>query len=191
MTTQITDSISVRKAQAPLRKQYKEDPQSAQIVDSAQTCFPDASDPFHSIVEPMPGCGATLDVGVHRALGGLHDAPTPGDILCASLASCLDSTIRMVSNLLGVELEKLEVKVTGDIDVRGTMMVDKTTPVGFQAMHCIVKLQAAPDSNPRMLTQLQSVAEHCCVVLQTLRSPPEIDTHFEMTAAEFRRAEAG
>ena len=61
----------------------------------------------------MPTTGVRVPVGVHRAVGGLHDAPTPGDLLCAALAACQDSTFRMIANLMNIELEDLTVDVTG------------------------------------------------------------------------------
>lgn len=127
----------------------------------------------------MPGCGATMPVGVHSALGGVHDAPTPGDILCAALAACQDSSVRMVANLLGVQLEFLEVSVSGDVDVRGTMMVDRTVPVGFQAMRCNVQMRVKAGTDPRLVGKLEAAAEQSCVVLQTLRAPPRIETQFD------------
>jgi uncharacterized OsmC-like protein len=169
----------VREAQAPLRARYKTTPETALVVDRAQTCGADASDPYHSMVEPMPGCGATLPVGVHRALGGPHDAPTPGDILCSALAACLDSSIRMVANLLGLELEFLQVCVAGEVDVRGAMMVDRSVPVGFQSMRCDVQMRVTAGTDPRLLDKLRAAAEQSCVVLQTLRAPPRIETQFD------------
>jgi uncharacterized OsmC-like protein len=175
------EKISVSKIQEPLRAQYKTSPETARVIDCVLTKGADASDPFHSAVEPMPGSGATLPVGVHRALGGMHDAPTPGDILCAALAACLDSAVRMVANFLGVELEFLEVKVTADVDVRGAMAVDQKVPVGFQSMRCNVSLRAKDGTKPEHLETLRMGAEHCCIVLQTLRSPPPVETTFEMS----------
>ncbi len=175
------DKISVSKIQAPLRAQYKTSPETALVVDRALTTGADASDPFHSVVEPMPGSGATLPVGVHKAVGGMHDAPTPGDILCAALAACLDSAVRMVANFLGVELEFLEVDVTADVDVRGAMAIDQQVPVGFQSMRCNVRLRAKEGTNPEHLETLRVGAEHCCIVLQTLRNPPPVETTFEMS----------
>jgi uncharacterized OsmC-like protein len=128
----------------------------------------------------MPGCGATIPVGVHSALGGVHDAPTPGDILCAALAACQDSSVRMVANLLGVQLEFLEVSVSGDVDVRGTMMIDRTVPIGFQAMRCNVQMRVKAGTDPRLVAKLEAAAEQSCVVLQTLRAPPRIETQFDI-----------
>jgi hypothetical protein len=105
-------TASVRGNQAPLRTHYQYSPRSAQVIDHARTAGNDPTDPFHSRVEPMPGSGVSIPVGVHRAVGGLHDAPTPGDILCAALAACQDSTLRMVANILGITLEYLSVEVT-------------------------------------------------------------------------------
>ena len=83
--------------QIPLRKRYKAEPEVALVIDRARALGNDPDDPFHSNVMPMPQCGIAVPVGVHRAIGGLHDAPTPGDILCAALAACQDSSVRMVA----------------------------------------------------------------------------------------------
>ena len=175
------EKVNVREIQAPLRAQYRSTPQAARVVDRARTSGAEAADPFHSTVEPMPGCGATLPVGVHRALGGLHDAPTPGDILCAALAACQDSSVRMVANILGIELEYLDVEVTGDVDVRGTMAVDNQVPVGFQAMRCEVKLRARDGTDPKLLERLRVAAQRSCVVQQTLLNPPRVETNFNFS----------
>jgi hypothetical protein len=95
------------------------------VTDCARTTSGDARDPFHAEAWPMPDSGARLPIGVHRAVGGTHDAPTPSDVRCAALAACQDSTVRMIANVMGVELEKLRVEVTGEVDVRGTLMMDR------------------------------------------------------------------
>ena len=172
--------VSVYEIQASLRAQYKASPETALVSDHARTGGSDPRDPFHATVEPMTGCGVTVPVGVHRAVGGPHDAPTPGDILCAALAACQDSAVRMVANMLGVELEFLEVEVTADADVRGAMAMDRQVPVGFQAMRCDVRLRAKEGTSAEVLEKLRVAAERCCVVQQTLRNPPAVQTTFHM-----------
>ena len=171
---------SVFENQTPLRAKYKSEPQAAMVTDHALARGDSPSDPFHSTVRPLPACGAELPVGVHRGVGGLHDAPTPGDILCAALAACQDSTVRLVANLLGIELEFLEVEVTAEVDLRGAMAVERNVPVGFQSMRCNVRLRAKEGTKPELLERLGAAAERCCVVQQTLRNPPPIQTTFEM-----------
>lgn len=178
------NKISVFALQAPLRKKYSAMPASAWVTDRALTSSADNGDPFHAAVEPMTGCGVSVPVSVHAALGGPHDAPTPGDILCAALAACQDSAIRMVANLLGVELTGLRVQVTAGADVRGTLAMDKDVPVGFQAMTCEVEIHAKEGTSAAIIERLKSAAERSCVVLQTLRNPPPIELRFSADVAD-------
>jgi len=170
--------ISVYEAQAALRIQYKETPESAMVTDHAMTGGTDPSDPFHGLVIPMDGGAVSVPIGVHRAVGGPYDAPCPGDMLCAALAACQDSSVRMVANLLGVELIALKVRVKASVDVRGAMGMQKDVPVGFQSITCDIDLKAKEGTPPELLEKLRIAAERCCVVQQTLRHPPSVQTTF-------------
>ncbi|MES2188797.1 MAG: OsmC family protein [Pseudomonadota bacterium] len=169
---------SVFALQSPLRKKYVASPDAALIVDCAVTASTNNLDPFHATVEPMEGCGIKVPVGVHSALGGPHDAPTPGDILCAALAACQDSSIRMVANILGIELQYLQVKVTAEVDVRGALAMSQDVPVGFQQMASAVELRVREGTDVMLIEKLKFAAERSCVVLQTLRNPPSIAVQF-------------
>lgn len=177
----LESQVSVRDAQTPLRSLYTTSPQAAWVTDHARTRGGHPGDPFHSTVEPALGHSVTVPVGVHRAIGGPHDAPTPGDILCAALAACQDSALRMVANLLGVELESVEVEVSGDVDVRGAMAVDRNVPVGFQSIRCNARLRVKDGTSPELIEKLRVNAERCCVVLQTLRAGVPVETGFEVS----------
>lgn len=172
---------TVYAAQKPLKATYRANPSLASVKDHARTCGESPSDPFRSKVEPMDGCGVVVPIGTHAAVGGPHDAPTPGDMLCAALAACQDSAFRMVANLLGVELTSLEVVVTATADVRGAMAMDPSVPVGFQAITCDIHFAVPKGTEPELLAKLQVAAERCCVVQQTLKSPPPVKTSFHAT----------
>ena len=165
-------------AQKPLKASYKTSPEQAVVTDHARTCGNSPTDPFRSRVEPMDGCGVVVPIGTHAAVGGPHDAPTPGDMLCAALAACQDSAVRMVANLLGVELTHLEVRVTATADVRGAMAMDPSVPVGFQAISCDINFSVKEGTAPDLLQKLQVASERCCVVQQTLKAPPRVKTTF-------------
>lgn len=172
------ENVNVRLAQQPLRALYRSTPAAALVTDHARTAGENPGDPYRSVVEPMTGSKVTVPVGVHRGLGGPHDAPTPGDILCGALAACQDSSVRMVANILGVDLESLVVEVSGEVDLRGTMAVDPQVFVGFQAMSCHVRLRAKEGTDPVLLQRLHAAAERSCVVLQTLRRGVSVQTAF-------------
>ena len=174
------NTASVPERQDPLRERYKDAPDEAAITDRARTTGGTDTDPFHGQVVPgSEDHGVTWPFGIHRAVGGHHDAPNPGDVLCAALAVCLDSTIRMIADRLGVTLNLLEVDVAADVDVRGTLLVDRTVPVGFQAMRCHVDIEAVEGTDPKLMQKLLAAAEHSCVVLQTLRSGVPVETSFD------------
>ena len=174
-------SESVKKRQRPLKDNYKETPGDAKITDRAITTGYDLGDPWHGCIKPgSVNHGVKWNFGVHRAVGGYHDAPNPGDILCAALAACLESTIRLIADRMRITLEKLEVEVTADVDVRGTLVVDREVPVGFQSMQCKVDIRATDVTSKEQLQKLLAYAEYSCVNLQTLRKGVKIETHINL-----------
>lgn len=175
MTTRTRASI-VAERQASLRALYAERPQAALTRKSARTTSAEAppTDPFHGDVEVGDGFGASLRFGLDRSIGGLHDAPNPGDLLCAALAACQDGSIRMIANLLGVELAELEVEVTGELDVRGCLGADRDVRVGFEALECRVSLRAKEGTDPKRVETVIAAAERFCVNLDTLRGGIEV-----------------
>ena len=174
--TRARRSSLVGERQAPLRALYAESPHEARTRKTARTTSSEipATDPFHGEVEVGSGYGTSLRYGLDRYIGGLHDAPNPGDLLCAALAACQDGAIRMIANLLQVELTALEVTVTGELDVRGCLGVDPGVRVGFEALDCRVDLAAADGSDPKRLEALVAAAERFCVNLDTLRGGIEV-----------------
>ena len=169
----------VKQRQDPLRERYRTAPDEARIVDGAKTVMHGSEDPFHSTV--VAEHGAPWRVGIHRAVGGYHDLPNPGDILCAALASCFHSTLRIIADRLEIPIADLEVTTRAEVDVRGTLLVDRNVPVGFQQIKCQVRLKPAANVPPEKVKMLQAAAEHSCVVLQTLRNGVPVQTQFDET----------
>ena len=179
MSVSAIDMVTSR--QEPLRRRYREKPEQAQIADHARAANT-SQDPYHGAAVAGDG-EISLDFGIHRAIGGDHDLPNPGDMLCAALAACLDSTLRMIASRMGIVLKVLAVDVRAFADVRGCLMVDRQIPVGFQRIDVDVLIEAEADTDPAQVSRLTSVAERCCVVLQTLRSDIAVETKFRGPAA--------
>jgi uncharacterized OsmC-like protein len=177
----MTDTMKgiVKQRQDPLRERYRTVPDEARITDSAKTIMIGSENPFHSEVVAGEGQGGSWRVGIHRVVGGYHDLPNPGDILCAALASCLHSTLRIIADRLEIPIASLDVSTRAEVDARGTLLVDRNVPVGFQQIKCQVRLKAAANVPPEKVKMLQAAAEHSCVVLQTLRTGVPVQTQFE------------
>ena len=106
---------------------------------------------------------------MHTAIGGDGEEAVPGDLLCGALASCVDSSVRLIANRLGVQLRRLQVEVKAEVDVRGTLLVSKEARVGFTAMRVNLDLALAEGTSPEKRVMLLQLTEKCCVVMETLR----------------------
>ena len=173
----------VQQRQHPLREHYRSAPADAWISDGAQTVSACGGDPFHGVVVPANATDAPVQFGIHRAVGGFHDYPNPGDLLCAALAACFDSTLRMIADHRGIRLESLEVKVTAECDVRGCLRMEGAVPVGFQRMRCGVRLQTKDHVDEDTIKMLLVAAERTCVVMQTLRNGVAFQTQLKTSDA--------
>ncbi|MEJ2052072.1 MAG: hypothetical protein P8Y60_19945, partial [Calditrichota bacterium] len=102
-----SNAKEVSARQDPIRDRFREAPEDAWVVDYASTVGGIKMDAFHGrldlgrstggpdaamvdgyIAPEMENFNLELPVGIHRAIGGDHDLPTPGNLLSAALASC-------------------------------------------------------------------------------------------------------
>ena len=168
--------IKMREIQAPIRKHYYEDPGAARIVDKANThCRTvDPNDPFYATIAFHDPDKTELPISLHKGVGGNSDLPVPGELLCGAIAGCMDSVIRVVANHLRIKLKHLEVSVSAHVDLRGTLRMDPDVPVGFDRIDVEIELKTQLPVPGKMIDMMISAAEQSCVVLQTLRNPPQI-----------------
>ena len=161
---------TVVSGQADLRRTYAIDPGQAISKKRVRTEERPTTDALHGTVAMERFPGVSWDYGIDSKVGGLDDLPNPGHLLCAALAACMDSTIRMIAGHLGVGIERLEVDVEGDVDVRGCMAMDNAVRPGFRGLDCTVRLQPVAGADPQRVRILVAQAERLCVTLDTLRN---------------------
>ena len=178
-TKSIKDSSIVHQRHLVLYEKYQNDSTSAWITDSAEVVGMNLHDPFRTSVSINDKMKIPFKIGVHKAVGGDHDFPNPGDLLCASLASCFESTIRLIANKLKIELIETKIYTTAQVDVRGTLMIDISVPVEFQSMH-IDALIIAKNTNEKLLHTLINGAKRSCIVYQTIKKGIPITLNTEV-----------
>jgi uncharacterized OsmC-like protein len=83
----------------------------------------------------------------------------------------------MVAESMGLDARSIGVSVEGDLDLRGTLGIDRDTPVGFQDIRVRFEIDA-PGASREQLDSLARKTERYCVVMQTLRSAPAITVEF-------------
>jgi uncharacterized OsmC-like protein len=161
--------MDLRTVQAPLKDDYREDPGAAQITLTAR-----GSEVGESPVSCSVDIGRAIqEAQAHVGVGGPGTGACSGDLLLGALAACAQVTCQMVAAAMGIETERIEVVVEGDLDLRGTLGVDRDAPVGFSAIRLRYEIDA-PGVEPERLDALREKAERYCTVLQTLSHPPAI-----------------
>ena len=164
--------MDIRSLQKPLKEQYRRDPASSRITLTAKGS------------ETGTPLSCSVDIGraiyqaeAHSGVGGTGTAACSGDLLLGALAACAQLTCQLVATAMGVPARHIEVTVSGDMDLQGTLGISKEVPVGFAAIGMKFKLDA-PDATPEQLRALQEKTEQYCVVLQTMLHPPKIESEW-------------
>jgi len=164
--------MDIRSVQKPLKEQYRRDPASSRITLTARG---------NETATPL---SCSVDIGraiyqaeAHKGVGGSGTAACSGDLLLGALAACAQLTCQLVATAMRIPTRKIEVTVTGEMDLQGTLGISKEVPVGFEAIRAEFKLDA-PEATPEQLLALQQKTEQYCVVLQTMLHPPKIESNW-------------
>jgi uncharacterized OsmC-like protein len=160
------DRDTLRAVQAPLKDQYRSDPDVALVTLSAEGAL--GADQSCSVQTGR----ALVEAGLHPATGGDGSLACSGDMLLQALVACAGVTMMAVATSLGLEVGGT-VRAEGDLDFRGTLGVDRDAPVGFRDIRLSFELDTAADEQD--VATLLTLTERYCVVFQTLRNPPTLE----------------
>jgi uncharacterized OsmC-like protein len=160
------DTAELRTLQAPLKQQYRDDPDAAVVTLKASGSLGEG------ISCSVDTGRALAEAGLHPASGGDGSQLCSGDMLLEALAACAGVTLRAVATSIGVDVRGGKVLAEGDLDFRGTLGVDKEAPVGFRDVRLSFELET--DASEDELATLLTLTERYCVVLQTLARPPRL-----------------
>ena len=162
------DAEQLRELQAPLKAQYKDEPDAARIVLRASGTL--GEDGVSCKVETGK---AMVEAGLHPATGGSGMQACSGDMLLEALVACAGVTLKAVATAIGVNLRGGKVSAQGMLDFRGTLGVDKQAPVGFEDIKLHFDLDT--DADEEQLNTLIKLTERYCVIYQTLNTPPPVE----------------
>ena len=162
------DATALRALQAPLKDQYRSDPNAAVITLKAQGTLDDQ----HIACKVETGRALAI-AGLHPATGGSGAELCSGDMLLEALVACAGVTMKAVATALGIELRSAKVEAEGDLDFRGTLGVAKDAPVGFAQIR--LRFDLDTDAPQDKLDQLLKLTERYCVVYQTIKSGPPVE----------------
>ena len=104
---------------------------------------------------------------------GKNQGPKPSELVLAALAACQETTYRIYAEDMGVEIEKIAVKLTGKQDLRGFMALDKKIPAGFSKIEGEVRIVSKATNDE--LKELQTLVDKYCPVLDDLTRQVPVD----------------
>jgi uncharacterized OsmC-like protein len=162
--------MDLRELQRPLKEQYRSDPSSSRITLTARGGEAAESMPTQCSVDLGR---AIYEAQAHPGVGGPGTGACSGDLLLGALAACAQLTCQMVATAMGLDARRIEVVVEGDLDLRGTLGIDREVSAGFEAIRLRFEIDA-PGAGEEELDGLIARTERYCTVLQTLRRPPEV-----------------
>lgn len=73
-------------------------------------------------------------------LCGTNQHANPQEYLLAATNACMMVGYATVAAVMGVTLTKLELQITGDIDLRGFLDIDRSVPPGYERLHYTVRM---------------------------------------------------
>jgi uncharacterized OsmC-like protein len=154
------DRAELQAVQTPLKERYREDPGAAFITLRAEGELDG-----QQIACKVDTGRVLVEAGLHPATGGTGALACSGDMLLEALVACAGVTLRSVATSMELDVAG-SIHAEGDLDFRGTLGVDRETPVGFTAIR--LRFELSSDEPDEKLAKLIQLTERYCVVGQTL-----------------------
>jgi uncharacterized OsmC-like protein len=154
------DRAELQAVQKPLKERYREEPTAALV-----TLRREGTLDAENIVCSVETGRALVEAGLHPATGGTGALACSGDMLLEALVACAGVTLRSVATSMELDVAGT-IHAEGDLDFRGTLGVDRETPVGFTAIR--LRFDLASNASEEELAKLIERTERYCVVYRTL-----------------------
>jgi uncharacterized OsmC-like protein len=162
--------MDLRQVQEPLKEKSRNEPGSSWITLKASGS--EAETPISCSVD----IGRVVyEAEAHTGVGGAGTAACSGDLLLGALAACAQITCQMVASAVNIPTQSIGATAEGDLDLAGILGVSKEARVGFENIRLILKIDA-PEATPEQIDSLCEKTEQYCVVMQTLKYPPNLST---------------
>ena len=92
----------------------------------------------------------TMDADEPAILAGNDEGANPVEHLLHALASCMTTSMVAHAAVRGIEIEELESKLEGDIDLNGFLGLDANVPKGYTEIRASFRVKAKPEDLDRI-----------------------------------------
>lgn len=105
-------------------------------------------------------------------LCGSNQFANPQEYLLAATNACMMVGYATVAAVMGVTLTKLELEITGDIDLRGFLDIDPSIARGYERLHYTVRL--AGDGTQEQFEKMHEVVQRTSPNYYNIANPIEL-----------------
>ena len=105
-------------------------------------------------------------------LCGTNQYANPQEYLLAATNACMMVGYATVAAVMGVKLTKLELEITGDIDLRGFLDIDSSVARGYERLHYTVRL--AGDGTQEQFEKMHEVVQRTSPNYYNIANPIEL-----------------
>ncbi len=159
-----------------IQDSYREEPERAKAT-------------FKTVSELQDGFRSEVSIRQHRLtvdepvfIGGTDQGPTPVEIVLAALGTCQEITWRAFAAALEIDLQKISVKVEGDIDFCGFFAVDESVRPGYERIRAEIKIET--NASQEEIEKLREMAEGHCPVLDILQGSVPVTSRLQIGPPE-------
>jgi uncharacterized OsmC-like protein len=167
------DRAELQAVQKPLKERYREEPGAALVTLRREGKLDE-----EQIACSVASGRALVEAGLHPATGGTGALACSGDMLLEALVACSGVTLRSVATSMELDVAGT-IHAEGDLDFRGTLGVDRETPVGFKTIR--LRFELASNASEEELAKLLERTERYCVVYQTLAGGVPVDLSYAIS----------
>ena len=156
-----------------LADRCRADPARA-VGEMRAVCDSVPGDPMKWSVTGSPGSTREMAIGNHPALGGDGAAPCPGELVTMALAACMDGAVRMIADLMEIELDRIRVEVVNRGDIREMLRANDVDIPGPTGITMTMEIEASGATEER-LAKLRGAAMANSAVLNMLRGQTPVE----------------
>ncbi|MGR4000289.1 MAG: OsmC family protein [Alphaproteobacteria bacterium] len=149
--------------------------------DQAVASYSAASSQVEGLRSEVKARQFTITVDEPTSIGGTDEGASPVEYALAALATCQEITYRLYADSLGIPLDKVSVKVEGDIDFRGFFAVDESVRPGFKDLRIFVQLDSTASEDE--IRHLHETVDAHCPVLDLLQNRTPVSVRVDHRAA--------
>lgn len=113
-----------------------------------------------------------MQIDEPHELCGTNQHANPQEYLLAATNACMMVGYASVAAVMGVKLTKLELEITGDIDLRGFLDIDPNVARGYERLHYTVRL--AGDGTQEQFEKMHEVVQRTSPNYYNMANPIEM-----------------